>query len=81
MIYKYDGIGQQCPVPLVRLRLLLKKMQTGDHCIITMNDIGSIQDIPKLLSKQGFKYLIKEKGNGVIEINVTAQNLCGTKLK
>ena len=74
MIYTYDGVGQKCPVPLVRLRLLLKNMQQGDYCTITLNDIGSIQDIPKLLSKQGFKYQTKNMGNGVTEIKVTARN-------
>jgi TusA-related sulfurtransferase len=70
MIYKYDGVGQKCPVPLVQLRLLLKKMAQGDQCIITLDDSGSIKDIPKLLNNQGYDYVKKTIGNRIVEINV-----------
>jgi tRNA 2-thiouridine synthesizing protein A len=72
MIYKYDGRGEKCPVPLVNLRLLLKKMHDGDQCIITIDDIGSISDIPKLLDKQGYCYREHAIENGIIEIKVDA---------
>jgi len=70
MIYKYDGRGEKCPVPLVNLRLLLKKMHDGDLCIITIDDIGSINDIPSLLDKQGYHYQKQTNENGVAEISV-----------
>jgi tRNA 2-thiouridine synthesizing protein A len=72
MIYKYDGRGKKCPVPLVNLRLLLKKMHDGDQCIITIDDIGSIGDIPKLLDKQGYCYLEHVIDNGIVEIKINA---------
>jgi len=70
MIYKYDGRGEKCPVPLVKLRLLLKKMQYGDQCIITIDDIGSINDIPKLLDKQGYSYQKQSNDIGIVEISI-----------
>jgi len=70
MIYKYDGRGEKCPVPLVNLRLLLKKMHGGDLCIITIDDVGSINDIPSLLDKQGYHYQKQTDDNGVVEISV-----------
>jgi TusA-related sulfurtransferase len=70
MIYKYDGRGYKCPVPLVKLRLLLKKMQDGDQCIITIDDIGSINDIPKLLDKQGYFYQKQTSDLGFVEISI-----------
>jgi len=70
MIYKYDGRGEKCPVPLVNLRLLLKKMHDGDMCIITIDDRGSINDIPTLLDKQGYHYQKQTDDNGVVEISV-----------
>ncbi|OUR80673.1 hypothetical protein A9Q75_10065 [Colwellia psychrerythraea] len=70
MIYKYDGRGEKCPVPLVKLRLLLKKMQDGDQCIITIDDIGSINDIPKLLDKQGYSYQKQSNDIGIVEISI-----------
>ena len=70
MIYKYDGRGEKCPVPLVKLRLLLKEMQNGDQCIITIDDIGSINDIPKLLDKQGYIYQHQTNDVGFVEISI-----------
>ncbi|WP_019027686.1 sulfurtransferase TusA family protein [Colwellia piezophila] len=72
MVYKYDGIGEKCPVPLIQLRLRLKKMQQGDTCIITINDTGSINDIPKLLTKQGYHYQKTHIEKGIVEICVSA---------
>ena len=70
MIYKYDGIGEKCPVPLVKMRLLLKKMHIGDECIITLTDLGSIKDIPKLLNKQGYCFEKQVFDNGIVEISI-----------
>lgn len=76
MIYKYDGTGDKCPVPLVQLRLLLKRMHLGDQCIVTIKDPGSVKDIPKLLNKQGYHYSEKSVGDGIVQISVkyVAQN-------
>ena len=72
MIYRYDGRGKKCPVPLVNLRLLLKKMHDSDQCIINIDDIGSISDIPKLLDKQGYCYRKQTIENGLVEITIDA---------
>lgn len=72
MIYKYDGTGKKCPEPLINMRLLLKKMKLGDECIITLNDAGSLSDIPKLLDKQGYYYQKQSIGNGMVEISIQA---------
>ena len=70
MIYKYDGKGQKCPVPLVNLRFLLKKMHQGDQCIILIDDIGSINDIPKLLDKYNYRYQTQTIDDGAVEIQI-----------
>ena len=56
MIYEYDARSEKCPVPLVQLRLLLRKMSDSDSCLLKISDRGSIQDIPKLLTKNGYTY-------------------------
>jgi TusA-related sulfurtransferase len=81
MIYKYDGRGEKCPVPLVNLRLLLKKMQGSDQCIISIDDIGSISDIPKLLDKQGYCYQEHAIKNGIVEIKIDALKRNESELK
>lgn len=70
MIYKYDARDEKCPVPLINLRLLLKKMVLGDECVVIISDAGSLNDIPKLLSKQGYCYQKYEMDNGIIKLNI-----------
>lgn len=70
MIYKYNGAGKKCPEPLIQLRLLLKKMEPEDECIITITDTGSLDDIPKLLKKKGYHYTEHTKGAGIVQINI-----------
>jgi TusA-related sulfurtransferase len=73
MIFEYDASGDKCPLPLVNLRLLLKKMQQGDVCILTITDKGSIEDIPKLLSKLGYRYNQSLIDNGRVRITLTSK--------
>ncbi len=56
MLYEYDARHDKCPLPLVKTRVLLKKMQAGDSCLVKICDQGSIRDIPKLLIKQGYSF-------------------------
>ena len=71
MLYEYDATNEQCPVPLVNLRLLLNKMNAGDHCIIRLSDQGSKQDIPALLHKKGFCFQQKNITKDIIELTIT----------
>jgi TusA-related sulfurtransferase len=73
MIFNYDGSNDRCPVPLVTTRLLLKKMQSGDKCIVLLKDPGSVKDIPKLLTKQGYCYEQFEGCDGVVEVTIKSK--------
>ncbi len=68
MIYEYDGTQEKCPVPLVNMRLILKKMRNDDQCLIKLKDPSSIKDIPALLTKQGYSYSQCLIANGLVEI-------------
>lgn len=70
MIFQYDASQEKCPLPLVNLRLLLKKMQNDDVCVIKIKDSGSIEDIPKLLIKLGYEYHSNPIGDNVIELTI-----------
>jgi|TARA_R110001583_G_scaffold3967_10_gene23934 tRNA 2-thiouridine synthesizing protein A len=73
MIFEYDASDEKCPLPLVNLRLLLKKMQKGDRCILTIADKGSIDDIPKLLNKLGYLYNQSLIDNGRVKITLSSK--------
>ncbi len=51
MIHKYDGCTDKCPLPLVKTRVILKKMQPNDICLIKLTDKGSMKNIPNYLTK------------------------------
>jgi len=74
MIFKYDASKEKCPLPLVNLRLILKKMQQDDSCILKISDKGSVDDIPKLLKKLGFYY-----HQSCIEDNIIKITICSKK--
>ena len=70
MLYEYDATQDKCPVPLVNLRLLLKKLTSDDSCLIRLCDSGSKKDIPKLLSKQGFYFDQRNVDEHIVELTI-----------
>ncbi len=70
MIYEYDATQDKCPLPLVKLRVVLKKMAEKDSCIIRLADNGSKSDIPKLLDKQQYPYTAKQLDGNVLELHI-----------
>ncbi|EGM69588.1 sulfurtransferase TusA family protein [Shewanella sp. HN-41] len=44
----------RCPVPLVRVKLALKSMSSGETLHILLSDSGSRRDVPLFLKKQGY---------------------------
>ncbi|REL29390.1 sulfurtransferase TusA family protein [Thalassotalea euphylliae] len=70
MNYQYDASGEVCPLPLVKLRVLLKKMKIGDSCRLLIKDTGSKSDIPKLLDKLNYPYTSSIIDDGIQELNI-----------
>lgn len=70
MLYQYDATQDKCPLPLVKMRVMLKKMQQQDACMIRIADKGSKKDIPNLLNKQGYSYTIKQINDTVVELHI-----------
>jgi len=68
MLYEYDATRDKCPLPLVKMRVILKKMHANDKCLISINDKGSKSDIPKYLTKAGYVYSCKECEAGIVEL-------------
>jgi len=68
MQYEYDGTHEKCPLPLVKTRLILKKMRPEDSCILRIADTGSKNDIPKLLTKHGYSFSQTNVSASVVEL-------------
>lgn len=74
MIFQYDASQEKCPLPLVQLRLILKKMTKDDVCVLKVRDSGSKESIPKLLSKLGYGFKQNIIGNNIVEITLSKNN-------
>ena len=74
MIYQYDARQEKCPLPLVKLRLILKKMRESDSCVLKINDLGSKDNIPKLLTTLGYCFHQSIIDNDAVEITITLNN-------
>jgi tRNA 2-thiouridine synthesizing protein A len=70
MIYEYDATQEKCPVPLVNLRLLLRKLTAFDSCLMRICDNGSKKDIPKLLTKQGIYFEQRNVDANIVELMI-----------
>ncbi len=68
MQHEYDATKDKCPLPLVKMRVMLKKMDTNDSCLIKIADKGSIKDIPKFLARSNYSFTHKTFDNGVVEL-------------
>ena len=73
MNYQYDASEEACPLPLVKLRVMLKKMNVGDSCHLLIKDSGSKSDIPKLLDKLNHTYTSTVNEQGILELIITVR--------
>jgi TusA-related sulfurtransferase len=71
MIFQYDASQEKCPLPLVNLRLILKKMKKKDVCVLRIRDLASKDNIPKLLTKLGYCFNQSPIDNNVVEITIS----------
>ncbi|GHE97959.1 sulfurtransferase TusA family protein [Thalassotalea profundi] len=70
MIYQYNAVKDKCPLPLVKMRVLLNKMVKNDICIMQISDAGSIADIPNYLTKKGYHFSQKKLSDSVVELQI-----------
>jgi len=70
MLYEYNAIREKCPLPLVKLRLILKKMKKADVCLIQIADSGSKKDIPALLDKLGYIFSEQQLDDVIVELHI-----------
>lgn len=75
MIIEYDASKEKCPLPLVKMRLMLKKLQINDSCVIKIADEGSKTDIPKYLNSKGYQFTQHSINSSVVELRIKTGKL------
>lgn len=70
MLYEYDASSEKCPLPLVKMRVILKKMQLGDTCMIRIVDKGSKENIPHYLKQSAVNFKLQLLDKKTLEITI-----------
>ena len=65
-----DVRGMACPMPVVKTKLALAKLDTGDVLRVLATDRGSLKDIPAWAGATGNKLVSTEEQAGEIEFLV-----------
>lgn len=62
--YQLDARVWQCPMPLLKTKLQLSTMKTGDLLQVLAKDAGSWQDIPRYLANTAHELLEAQEVDG-----------------
>lgn len=65
--YEVDCRGTLCPMPVVRLRQEMDKIEVGKVIKIVATDPASVQDMPAFARNTGHELLHSERSDGVYE--------------
>lgn len=57
-----DASGLQCPMPLLKLKQQLNKMQKSQVIRVTTTDAGSVRDFGAFVNQVGHTLLLQEEG-------------------
>ena len=61
--FQLDAKGLKCPMPILKAKKVIKKMESGQTFELVSDDGGSKADVPPLLNKTGCTLVeMKEEG-------------------
>jgi len=74
-MYVYDSCKDKCPLPLVKTRVILKKMLPKESCLIKVCDKGSMKNIVSYLTKyqQQWHFSTRMLNERILEITIIAK--------
>ena len=61
-----DCTGFFCPLPVVKTKLVLEKMKSGEVLKVTADDLGAKKDFPAWCNETGNELLKTEEENGIL---------------
>lgn len=65
-----DASGLACPMPLLKTKLALARMQSGQTLQVTATDPGSWRDIPAYLELSGNRLLSARQHDGLYDYRI-----------
>lgn len=69
---KIDCLGEICPVPVMKLKSVMKSIQSGEDYLLITDHSCTIQNLELFCKANHLNYCTDEVMNGVWEITVTA---------
>ncbi len=70
MQHQLNTQGLVCPMPLLKLKLLLKQCQTGDQIVQSITDTRSVKDIPAWLEMKGYSVEIRRLDSQITILDI-----------
>lgn len=65
-----DACGLACPMPLLKTKLALARMEPGQVLEVTASDPGSWRDIPAYLELSGHRLLSAREHDGLYDYRI-----------
>ena len=59
-----DARGLNCPLPILRTRKAIAKIEAGEVLEVTSSDPGSVKDISSFCSQTGHEFITSDEGSG-----------------
>jgi tRNA 2-thiouridine synthesizing protein A len=73
-----DLRGLNCPLPVLRTRKMLRRLDDGARLIVACSDPLAVIDIPHLLRETGDSLEHQEAANGLFIFHIKRGKGCGT---
>jgi tRNA 2-thiouridine synthesizing protein A len=64
--HSLDTLGLKCPMPVLKTKKIIKKMNPGEILEVMADDQGAKSDIPALLKKTGCTLENLKEDNGLL---------------
>lgn len=69
--YELNCLGEACPVPLIRVKKEMEKMEKGDVLLVHVDYACAMQNIPNWAKEEGHPVELVEVNNGEWDITIT----------
>ncbi|WOT03719.1 sulfurtransferase TusA family protein [Shewanella youngdeokensis] len=66
-----DLTSYRCPLPLVKTKMALKQLKSGEKITIQLSDPGSKLDVPRFLKKVGFCHKVLQHEESILTLEIT----------